>query len=207
MKIPHPIPYQGSKRKLAHQILKYFPEQVDKLVEPFAGSAAITIATAYYSKTNQFHLNDINAPLIALWHQIIQYPQEIITKYHQLWQAQWGQEEKYYYQIRQQFNDSQQPELLLFLLARCVKAAVRYNANGEFNQSPDKRRKGRTPSNLSEDILRVSELLKGKVELSSVDYRRCQGLLDFATLSPTYAGLLYSREMVKNLIVEYYLLL
>ena len=38
-KLPHPIPYQGSKRNLAPDILRYFPEQIDVLYEPFAGSA------------------------------------------------------------------------------------------------------------------------------------------------------------------------
>ena len=46
MKLPHPIPYQGSKRNLADQILRLFPEQFESLIEPFAGSAAITIASA-----------------------------------------------------------------------------------------------------------------------------------------------------------------
>lgn len=36
-KIPHPIQYQGSKRNLAPMILRYFPENVETLIEPFAG--------------------------------------------------------------------------------------------------------------------------------------------------------------------------
>ncbi|NEN23891.1 DNA adenine methylase [Cryomorpha ignava] len=48
------MPYQGSKRTLAPLILKYFPERVDRLIEPFAGSAAITIATAIKSKANKY---------------------------------------------------------------------------------------------------------------------------------------------------------
>jgi hypothetical protein len=30
LKIPHPIPYQGSKRNLAPAILGYFPERVGR---------------------------------------------------------------------------------------------------------------------------------------------------------------------------------
>ena len=51
--------------------------------------------------------------------------------------------------------EAQKPEYLLFLLAKCVKAAVRYNAKGEFNQSPDKRRLGRNPAMMRDDILGV----------------------------------------------------
>ena len=48
MRVPHPIPYQGSKRNLAPAILGYFPGGVATLIEPFAGSAALTLATAHH---------------------------------------------------------------------------------------------------------------------------------------------------------------
>jgi DNA adenine methylase len=191
MKLPHPIPYQGSKRNLADQILRYFPDQFDRLIEPFAGSAAITIASAYYFKANRFLINDINQPLTQLWDNIINKPKEVIKAYYDIWHGQLGDEEQYYYQIRDKFNDTQQPEYLLFLLAKCVKAAVRYNAQGGFNQSPDKRRLGRNPQMMRDDILRVSQLLKGTTEICSSDY---QNILDLATnedlvyMDPPYQG-------------------
>ena len=191
MKLPHPIPYQGSKRNLADQILRYFPDNFDRLVEPFAGSAAITIASAYYYKADKFIINDINEPLTQLWDNIINQPKEVIKLYHDIWYGQLGNEEKYYYQIRDKFNETKQPEYLLFLLAKCVKAAVRYNAQGGFNQSPDKRRLGRNPQMMRDDILRVSQLLKGKTEIFSSDY---QNILDLTTaenlvyMDPPYQG-------------------
>ena len=191
MKLPHPIPYQGSKRNLADQILRFFPDNFDRLIEPFAGSAAITIASAYYFKANRFVINDINKPLISLWKTIIENPQLIVKYYHDIWHGQHGNEEEFYYQIRERFNDTKQPEYLLFLLAKCVKAAVRYNAQGQFNQSPDKRRLGRNPQMMRDDILRVSQLLKGKTECYSQDY---QAILDLATnkdlvyMDPPYQG-------------------
>lgn len=191
MKLPHPIPYQGSKRNLADQILRYFPDNFDRLIEPFAGSAAITIASAYYFKASKFIINDINEPLTVLWSTIINNPKTIIKHYHDIWHGQIGEEEQYYYQIREAFNKTKQPEYLLFLLAKCVKAAVRYNAQGDFNQSPDKRRLGRNPQMMRDDILRVSQLLKGKTEILSDDY---QHVLDLATandlvyLDPPYQG-------------------
>ncbi len=191
MKIPHPIPYQGSKRNLAADILKFFPQKIDRLIEPFAGSAAITIASAYYFKADKFIVNDINAPLINLWDKIVNEPQTIIRDYHHIWNNQLGNEEEYYYQIRDNFNQTKEPKYLLFLLAKCVKAAVRYNAEGNFNQSPDKRRKGRLPENMRYDILNVSNLLKDKVSFYSYDYEK---ILDMATekdliyMDPPYQG-------------------
>jgi len=191
MKLPHPIPYQGSKRNLADQILRYFPNEFHRLIEPFAGSAAISIASAFYYKANRFIINDVNQPLIALWDEIINHPTQIIKKYYDIWSEQIGNGDEYYYRIRTQFNETKQPEYLLFLLAKCVKAAVRYNATGDFNQSPDKRRLGRNPQMMREDILRVSHLLKNKAELYSSDYSE---VLDMATeydliyMDPPYQG-------------------
>jgi len=191
MKIPHPIPYQGSKRNLAADILRFFPQKIGRLIEPFAGSAAITIASAYFFKADKFIVNDINEPLINLWDKIVNEPQAVISDYHHIWNGQLGNEEEYYYQIRDSFNQTKEPKYLLFLLAKCVKAAVRYNTEGNFNQSPDKRRKGRLPENMRNDILNVSHLLKGKVSFYSSDYEK---ILDMATekdlvyMDPPYQG-------------------
>jgi DNA adenine methylase len=191
MKLPHPIPYQGSKRNLADKILRFFPAEFDRLIEPFAGSAAISIASAFYFKASRFVLNDINKPLMDLWNTIINNPQYIVGQYNDIWHGQHGNEEEYYYEIRDRFNETRQPEYLLFLLAKCVKAAVRYNAQGNFNQSPDKRRLGRNPRMMRDDILVVSQLLKGKTEVYSTDYSR---ILENATsgdliyMDPPYQG-------------------
>ena len=191
MKIPHPIPYQGSKRNLADQILRFFPDEFERLIEPFAGSAAITIASAFYYKANHFIINDINTPLTELWDNIINNPKSIVKAYHDIWHGQHGNEEEYYYEIREKFNDTRKPEYLLFLLAKCVKAAVRYNTQGNFNQSPDKRRLGRNPQMMRDDILRVSQLLKGKIEIYSVDYSKILEISnsrDLVYMDPPYQG-------------------
>ncbi len=191
MKIPHPIPYQGSKRNLAKYILPFFQQDVYTLFEPFAGSAAISIATAAQGKATQFHINDVNQPLVSLWDEIINHPKKISEQYKHLWLKQQGNEREFYDFVRDEFNKTKQPDYLLYLLARCVKASVRYNANGEFNQSPDNRRLGRNPQQMSEDILAVSKLLSGKTATSSTDYKEVLSLAkptDLVYMDPPYQG-------------------
>jgi len=191
MKIPHPIPYQGSKRNLASEILKYYPNNIDRLIEPFAGSAAITLASAFYFKANRYIVNDVNEPLINLLKKIVNEPDKIIKEYHLYWNSQLGNEEEFYYEIRDKFNATKDPTCLLFLLAKCVKNAVRYNSNGNFNQSPDKRRKGRSPENMRNEILNTSLLLKGKVDFYSSDYENVLNLAtenDLVYMDPPYQG-------------------
>ena len=143
--VPHPIPYQGSKRKLAPAILAFFPKTAELLIEPFAGSAAVSIAALYSGRIRLTYLNDLNEPLIQLWDLIIHKPDNIAVEYRKLWDAQLGKEREYYDFVRQRFNREKRPADFLYLLARCVKASVRYNTYGEFNQSPDNRRKGMDP--------------------------------------------------------------
>lgn len=52
--VPHPIPYQGSKRQLAPVVLSYFPSRFGRLVEPFAGSAAVSLAAAHRRLADTF---------------------------------------------------------------------------------------------------------------------------------------------------------
>jgi DNA adenine methylase len=191
MKIPHPIPYQGSKRNLAKYILPFFPPEINTLFEPFSGSAAISIAAAVHGKATHFHLNDVNQPLIALLGEIINNPNEISAQYETLWMKQQGNERKYYDIVRDNFNKTKRPDYLLYLLARCVKASVRYNANGDFNQSPDNRRLGRNPKQMKDDILAVSKLLKNKTTLTSVDYKEVlkkAASQDLIYMDPPYQG-------------------
>lgn len=170
MQVPHPVPYQGSKRLLAAAILRCLPDSVETLYEPFAGSAALTLAAAQRGIGKRFKLNDLNRPLMNLWRAIIETPHELATAYSILWHAQQGREKDYYDYVRTQFNLTQRADYLLYLLARCVKAAVRYNSQGEFNQSPDNRRQGTQPTTMQHNILAASRLLQGRTQCFTGDY-------------------------------------
>ncbi len=113
MIIPHPIPYQGSKRLLANLILAYVPPNVSRLVEPFAGSAALTIAAAMQKKAECFYLNDTNQPLIHLWQAILETPEQLADEYEKLWRQQRGRERKFYDEVRDEFNATHQAHHLL----------------------------------------------------------------------------------------------
>jgi DNA adenine methylase len=195
--VPHPIPYQGSKRGLAPVILSYFPPHFQRLVEPFAGSAAISLAAAHRSLGNRFWINDAHAPLVDLWREIIDCPEQLADKYSRLWRAQLGRERDYYDTVRDKFNATHKPEFFLYLLARCVKAAIRYNGEGNFNNSPDNRRKGARPDTMRNRILGASSLLRHRTELTSNDYREVLASCDSTDLiymDPPYQGVCKNRD-------------
>jgi DNA adenine methylase len=195
--LPHPIQYQGSKRNLAPIILQYFPKKVKHIVEPFAGTAAISIAAAARQISQIFWINDRNKPLINLLQLIIEYPEDIADAYTKIWYEQHHDSIEHYYQIREQFNRTQEPKYFLYLLARCVKGSVRYNSEGLFNQSPDKRRKGTHPETMRRNIVGMSRLLKGKCRFSSLDYQEVLQHIDrddVVYMDPPYQGVCGDRD-------------
>jgi DNA adenine methylase len=197
MKAPHPFPYQGSKRNIASDILQYFPSSINTLFEPFAGSAAISIAAAMRGRAKRFYINDLNKALVDLLKKIVEEPEIIADQYKTLWTSQLDNPRLYYDDIREKFNLTGRSDYLLYLLARCVKGSIRYNANGEFNQSPDNRRKGMRPKTMRENILGVSHLLKGKLIFSSKNYRDVLELStpdDLVYMDPPYQGVCGNRD-------------
>ncbi len=197
MKIPHPVQYQGSKRNLAPLILQHFPAKVGRLVEPFAGTGAVSIACAAAGGADRYWLNDCNKPLAELLRLIINTPEELSDYYKKIWHEQLAGSEAHYYTVREKFNQTDSPQLFLYLLSRCVKGAVRYNSEGKFNQSPDKRRKGTKPETMRNNIYGVSALLKDKTEISSLHYQEMlTGIekTDLVYMDPPYQGVCGERD-------------
>lgn len=195
--VPHPIPYQGSKRNLAADILRYFPQKLGTLYEPFAGSAAITIAAAMNGLSQRYHINDLNKPLMDLWRAIIETPEKIASQYETLWKMQLDDPRSFYDKARDDFNRTGRSDLFLYLLARCVKGSVRYNSQGEFNQSPDNRRQGMRPETMRLQIFGASYYLKGKTTVTSVNYRDILERVtptDLVYMDPSYQGVCGNRD-------------
>lgn len=200
-KTPHIFQYQGSKRILAPQILRFMPPKFHRLMEPFAGTAALSIASAAEGRAERFHINDLNAPLINLLRKAVEEPSELIREYAEIWNEQFSFGEghaQHFYLIRERFNNGEQtPANMLYLLARCVKGAVRYGKDGRFNQSPDKRRHGTTPKTLAANVTAVSQLLKGKASFSALDYHEALETAkpgDVVYLDPPYQGVSCYRD-------------
>lgn len=200
-KIPHIVQYQGSKRKLALQILEYMPHKFNKLIEPFAGMAAISIAAAYQHRAGTYHINDLNEPLVKILEAAINEPQKLVDAYRVLWNEQFSFSENHtdhYYEVRRRFNDGEQTAAnMLYLLARCVKGSVRYSGDGKFNQSPDKRRHGTNPDNLAKNVFSIAKLLQGRTVFTALDYREVLTFAkpgDIVYMDPPYQGVSNVRD-------------
>ena len=187
-----PFQYQGSKRVLASRILEHVRnDHFDEVLEPFAGSAAVSLAAVAKGVVARVWLNDINAPLMHLWRAILTDTESLISEYTELWERQLSDPAQHFLRIRNEFNQSRRPPELLYLLARSVKGAVRYNAAGEFNQSADHRRLGTKPATTAARLRRISKLIGSRHTLTSLD---CADLIEHYRegqvwyLDPPYEG-------------------
>lgn len=198
---PHIVQYQGSKRILAPKILEYFPHHFARLIEPFSGMAAITMAVAQQHRAQKYYLNDLNTPLVEILREAVESPEMLIAEYEKVWKGQLVFNEgsvAHFYKVRDEFNKGNKTAAnMLYLLARCVKGSVRYSSTGMFNQSPDKRRKGTSPLTLAKNIYQISAMLKGKVKFASMDYRKVLEQAvpgDLVYMDPPYQGVCNSRD-------------
>jgi DNA adenine methylase len=128
-------------------------------------------------------------------------PETLSKSYNRLWSAQFNYPDghiAHFYRVREHFNaGDKNPTNMLYLLARCVKGAVRYGKDGCFNQSPDKRRHGKNPKRITESIHAISHLLKGRTQFLTKDYREIfeiSAVGDILYMDPPYQGVTNVRD-------------
>lgn len=177
------IKWSGSKRSQAWNIIKLFPK-FDRYYEPFVGGASIT----YALNPNRGICGDICKPLIEIWKIIKSDPLSILNEYKKRWILLQEQGHTVYYEIRDNFNKTQNPYDLFFLTRTCVNGLIRFNKDGLFNNSFHHTRKGIHPDKLHKIILNWSYRLKN-IEFRHGDYRVTTEDItknDFIYLDPPY---------------------
>jgi len=196
-KLPHPIPYQGSKRMLAPMIYPLLPSSIETFYEPFAGSAAMTLYAAHHGVAKRYVLGDTLDPIIELWRSIVRSPTETAARYSAVWHGQANASFDYFNKVRERYNSDKDPVDLLYLICRCVKNAVRFNGSGRFTQSHDKRRLGMAPDKMESAIRGASILLRDKIEFRKGDWTLTTadaGQGDFVYMDPPYMGTSVGRD-------------
>lgn len=159
------IKWSGSKRSQSEIIKSFFPLTYNNYFEPFIGGGSML----YALNPKKSICGDICKPLIDLWIEIRDNPEELAEAYRSRWNRL--QEDGYtvYYEIRDNFNKFQSPYDLLFLSRTCVNGLIRFNEKGEFNNSLHYSRKGINPESLKDIILDWSQHIQ-KTQFIHDDY-------------------------------------
>lgn len=193
----NPVPYQGSKRRLATLIARYIPQDARVMYEPFAGSAAMTLYAARLRPAQYFVIGDSLRDIVELWREIVEHPRDTAARYRAIWSEHQAAGADYFNDVRARYNREHDPVDLLYLICRCVKNAVRFNTRGEFTQSVDRRRLGAHPNRMQSAIAEASRLLAGKTEFRHGDWLQTLGDAeprDFVYLDPPYLGTTLGRD-------------
>ena len=142
--IPSLIKWTGSKRKQAPLIARE-AKSYNRYFEPFLGGGALLFLFAHEGAV----ASDIYEPLISLWKLIQSKPEEVISDYTEKWNAlnvEYKELQlnhiknadglpKVFYDCRSRFNKTHNPLDLNFIMRTCVNGIVRFNGEGEFNNS------------------------------------------------------------------------
>lgn len=179
------IKWSGSKRKVAPHIGDLLPSG-HHYYEPFVGSGALLP----FHSCEEATASDIIPELIYLWQEIKNSPGKTAKEYHTRWSRLQDEGHTAYYDIRESFNENRDPFDFLFLSRTCVNGLIRFNSNGDFNNSLHHGRPGISPDTLKDIIFEWSHYVQN-VDFRACDYRKTLSKVspeDVVFLDPPYGG-------------------
>lgn len=186
------VKWAGGKRQLLPQIKERMPEQYNNYFEPFVGGGAVLFELL---PTNAL-INDINKSLINAYRQIQNMPEEFLKAVKTLDKEMWEDGKKYYYSLREHYNDKlmkaeydvELAALFVFINKHCFNGLHRVNGKGLFNVPYNN---SRGVSADEKAIIEISKYLQG-IKILDGDFEdACRDAKkgDFVFLDSPYAPL------------------
>lgn len=139
------LKWAGNKTAIMPELIKHLPAG-SRLVEPFAGSCAVMMATDY----PHYLVADINPDLINLYLMIQKDHEDVIQIAKELFKD--FNSDVQYYRVRQHFNYSISNEVekaayFIYLNRHGYRGLCRYNKKGEYNNPYGNYKKPYFPEN------------------------------------------------------------
>jgi len=170
----------GGKRKLAPTILEALGP-CDRYVEPFVGAGAVALA-----RGGRMWINDIDAPLVALWEQVQRVPAELHAAITQRAAGPWDAIRFEGLRVREAFD--QDPADLWLLLNLCYNGLYRRGQFGRFNAPWSGREAAAVPA-LEAWLEAAGALADARItNLPALDVLAECGAGDGIYLDPPYVG-------------------
>lgn len=125
------LKWAGNKYRIIDRVREALPEG-KRLIEPFAGSAAVFLNTDY----EHYIINDNNPDLINLYNILKKDGADFIKKCRYYFTPRFNNEEQYYH-LRKKFNSSKdiykRAVLFVYLNRHGYNGLCRYNLKGGYN--------------------------------------------------------------------------
>lgn len=186
------VKWAGGKRQLIPQIRERMPEKYNDYYEPFVGGGAVIFDLLPANAL----INDINKALINTYRTICNEPDTFLKEVNRLDNDMWEDGKKYYYSIREHYNDKlmrseydvELATLFVFINKHCFNGLYRVNGKGLFNVPYNNSRR---VSIDEEAIMAASEYLKGVAIIDGDFEQACKNAKkgDFVFIDSPYAPL------------------
>ena len=186
------VKWAGGKRQLIPQIRERMPEKYNDYYEPFIGGGAVIFDLLPANAL----INDINKALINTYRTICNEPDAFLKEVNRLDNDMWEDGKKYYYSIREHYNDKlmrseydvELAALFVFINKHCFNGLYRVNGKGLFNVPYNNSRR----VSVDEDvIIATSEYLRGVTIIDGDFEQACKNAKkgDFVFIDSPYAPL------------------
>ena len=186
------VKWAGGKRQLITQIRERMPEKYNDYYEPFIGGGAVIFDLLPANAL----INDINKALINTYRTICNELDAFLKEVNRLDNDMWEDGKKYYYTIREHYNDKlmrseydvELAALFVFINKHCFNGLYRVNGKGLFNVPYNNSRR----VSVDEDvIIATSEYLRGVTIIDGDFEQACKNAKkgDFVFIDSPYAPL------------------
>ncbi len=186
------VKWAGGKRQLIPQIRERMPEKYNDYYEPFVGGGAVIFDLLPANAM----INDINKALVNTYRRICNEPDDFLKEVNRLDNDMWEDGKKYYYSIREHYNDKlmrseydvELAALFVFINKHCFNGLYRVNGKGLFNVPYNNSRR----VSVDEDvIMTTSEYLQGVTIIDGDFEQACKNARkgDFVFIDSPYAPL------------------
>ncbi len=186
------VKWAGGKRQLIPQIRERMPEKYNDYYEPFVGGGAVIFDLLPANAL----INDINKALINTYRTICNEPDAFLKEVNRLDNDMWEDGKKYYYSIREHYNDKlmrseydvELAALFVFINKHCFNGLYRVNGKGLFNVPYNNSRRGSVDEDV---IIATSEYLRGVTIIDGDFEQACKNAKkgDFVFIDSPYAPL------------------
>lgn len=184
-----PLNYIGGKYKILPQLFKLFPNNINTMVDLFAGGCDVCANI----KANSVYANDINSYIIDIYRSMAKMSIEDLLSYIDktiLREGLSATNKEAYIRFRKKYNDSdnKNPIDLYILMCYSFNFQCRFNNHHEFN-SPFGKDRSRFSQTMRENLVKFHENIQNIV-FTSMNFKRFDisnlGNGDFIYADPPY---------------------
>ena len=186
------VKWAGGKRQLIPQIRERMPEKYNNYYEPFVGGGAVL----FELQPANALINDINKALINTYNIICNEADAFLEAVNRLDEEMWEDGKKYYYSVREHYNDKlmkseydvELAALFVFINKHCFNGLYRVNGKGLFNVPYNNSRRTSADENVIREVskyLKCVKIINGDFEEACKDAKKG----DFVFIDSPYAPL------------------